>query len=259
MQQTQAGRVFLRLLVAVVVLGGAYCGLALFASRHVPTSTTVDRVAIGGMSPGEATVTLQRVLASRASRPVHLEAPSRTVDIDPGTAGLEIDVEATLADLSGFTLNPVNLWAHLTEGEDQPLRIRVDRARLMAAVAEAARAVDSPVQEGSITFTGGKVTAVVSAAGQVVNVPATTDAVAGAWPRQQVVKAVVNSAQPKLSADEINRAAREFAVPAMSGPVKVVAGRTTVSLQPVHFAPAVALVPDGIGRIRPAKPCTRGQ
>ncbi len=251
MEHTQAGRVFLRLLVAVVVLGGAYAGLALFVSRHVPTSTTVDGVAIGGMSPGEATVTLQRVLAARASRPVHLEAPSRTVDIDPGTAGIEIDVQATLADLSGFTLNPVKLWAHLTGGEDQPLKIRVDRAKLTAAVTEAARAVDSPVQEGSVTFTGGRATTVVSAAGQAVNVPATTDAVTAAWPRQQVVKAVVNRTEPKVSADEIKRAAREFAVPAMSGPVKVVAGRTTVSLQPVRFAPAVSLIPDGTGTLRP--------
>ncbi len=250
-EHTQAGRVFLRLLVAVVVLGGAYAGLALFVSRHVPTSTTVDGVAIGGMSPGEATVTLQRVLAARASRPVHLEAPARTVDIDPGTAGIEIDVQATLADLSGFTLNPVKLWAHLTGGEDQPLKIRVDRAKLTAAVTEAARAVDSPVQEGSVTFTGGRATTVVSAAGQAVNVPATTDAVTAAWPRQQVVKAVVNRTEPKVSADEIKRAAREFAVPAMSGPVKVVAGRTTVSLQPVRFAPAVSLIPDGTGTLRP--------
>lgn len=251
MQQTQAGRVFLRLLVSVVVLCGAYGGLAFFASRHVPASTTVDGVAIGGMSPGEATVTLQKVLASNASRPVHLEAPSRTVDIDPGTAGLGIDVKATLADLSGFTLNPLKVWARLTGGEDQPLKIRVDRAKLIAAVTEMARAVDSPAQEGSITFTGGKATAVVSAAGQAVDVHATAEAVAAAWPRQQVVKAVINGAQPKLSADEINRAVREFAVPAMSGPVKITAGRATVSLRPVQFAPAVSLVPDGTGRLRP--------
>ena len=117
---------------------------------------------------------------------------------------------------------------------------------------EAALAVDSPVKEGSITFTGGKVTAVVSAAGRAVLVPATTDAVTAAWPRQQVVKAVMNTIEPKLSADEINRAAREFAVPAMSGRVKVVAGRATVMLQPVEFAPALSLVPDGTGTLRPS-------
>ena len=247
-----ASRAFLRLVVALVVLGGTYYGLATFLSRHVPSNTTVDGIAIGGMSPDEATVTLQRVLATRASRPVLLEAPSRTVDIEPGTAGLEVDLEATLSDLSGFTLNPVQLWEYLTGGEDQPLKVRVDRAKLTAAVTEAARAVDSPVKEGSITFTGGRATAVVSAVGQEVKVPETTDAVASAWPRQQVVPAVMNLTQPKLSADEINRAAKEFAVPAMSGPVKVVAGRATVMLQPVQYAPALSLAADGLGTLRPS-------
>jgi len=43
--------VFLRLLVALVVLGGLYGGLAVFVGRHVPTNTTVDGIAIGGMRP----------------------------------------------------------------------------------------------------------------------------------------------------------------------------------------------------------------
>ncbi|MEO6143069.1 MAG: VanW family protein [Dermatophilaceae bacterium] len=251
-QPVESKRVFLRLLLAMVVLGGVYFGLAIFVGRHVATSTTVDGIAIGGMSPDEATVTLERVLGIRASRPVHLETPSRTVDIDPGTAGLEVDLEATLSELTGLTLNPVNLWEHLTGGESQPLKIRVNRALLTAAVTEAARAVDSPTKEGSITFAGGKATTVVSAAGQAVKVPATTDAVTAAWPRQQVVKAVMSTIEPTLSADEINRAASEFAVPAMSGPVTVVAGRTTFRLQPVRFAPALSMVPDGNGTLRPS-------
>lgn len=251
-QRRESKRVFLRLLLAMVVLGGVYCGLAIFVGRHVATSTTVDGIAIGGMSPDEATVTLQRVLGTRASRPVHLETPSRTVDIDPGTAGLDVDLDATLSELSGLTLNPVKLWARLSGGEDHPLKIRVNRALLTAAVTEAARGVDSPAKEGSITFTGGKATTVVSAAGRAVKVPATTDAVTAAWPRQQVVKAVMSPIEPALSSDEINRAAREFAVPAMSGPVKVVAGRTTVVLQPVRFAPALSMVPDATGALRPS-------
>jgi len=253
----QASRSIVRLLVALVVLGGVYCGLATFLSRHVPSNTTVDRIAIGGMTPNEATVTLKRVLAARASRPVHLETPSRAVDIDPGTAGIEVDLDATLSDLTGFTLNPVEMWARLTGGEDQPIRVRVDRDKLTAAVTEAARAVDSPVVEGSITFTGGRAITVVSVAGQAVNVPGTTDAVASTWPGQQVVQAVMTITQPKVSAQEINRAAEEFAAPATSGPVRLVAGRTSVALQPVQYAPALSLVADGNGALQPKVDATK--
>jgi len=247
----RASPVFLRLAVSLAVLGGAYCGLAVFLSSHVPSETTVEGIAVGGMSPETATVTLQRVLAASASQPVHIQAPSRTVDIDPGAAGLKLDLPATLSDLNGFTLNPAQMWMRLTGGEDRPLKVSVDRAKLTAAVTEASRRVENAVKEGSITFAGGKATAVAPSPGSAVNVPKTSDLVASTWPRQQVVKAVMLVTQPKLSAAEITRATKEFAVPAMSGPVRVVAGRTAVTLLPAQFAPALSLAPDGGGTLRP--------
>jgi len=251
-EHMRAGRVLLRLLAALVLLCGMYVGLATFVTRHVPTNTTVDGIAIGGMTPAAATITLQRFLAFRASQPVHLVTSSRTVDIDPGTSGLEVDPAATLSDLSGFTLNPVRLWAHLRRGTDQRVRIRIDRPKLTAAVRDAARSVDSPVKEGSITFTGGKAIVVVSEAGQAVKVPETTSAVSSVWPRQTVVQALMDLTTPRLSAHEINRAAEDFAVPAMSGPVKVLVGRAIVVLKPMQYAPALSMAPDGFGKLQPS-------
>jgi vancomycin resistance protein YoaR len=247
----RASQPIVRLVVAVLVLGGVYCGLAAFLSRHVPSNTTVARIAIGGMTPGEATVTLKRVLASRASRPIHLQAPSHTVDIDPGTAGLEVDLEATLSELTGYTLDPAQMWAHLTGGTDEPLKVGVDRAKLAAAVTEAAQAIDSAVVEGSITFTGDKATVVSSVVGQAVNVRETSDEIASRWPGQQVVDAVITITKPKVSADEIDRAATEFAIPAMSGSVRLQMDRTPVILQPAQFAPVLSMVADGIGVLQP--------
>ena len=251
MELVKASRAILRLLLALVVLGGAYFGLATFLGRHVPSRTTVDRIAIGGMSPHDATVTLKRVLASRASQPIHLETPSRTVDIEPSTAGIEVDLGATLSELTGFTLNPVQMWERLTGGEDQPLKVSIDRAKLTPVVVEAARAVDSPVVEGSITFTGGRVTIVPSVVGRAVNVPETIDEITSRWPGQQAVQFVMTITQPKVSPGEIDRAAKEFAVPAVSGPVRFLVGQTTVTLQPVQYASALSLVADGGGVLRP--------
>ena len=243
----------LRLAVAVLVLVGVYGALATFLSGHVPSRATVDGIPVGGMSAHEATITLKRILATPSSRPVHLAVPSRTVDIQPGPAGLEMDLAGTLSDLTRFTVNPAQLWAHLTTTVNQPLIFRVDRGRLMAAVTTAARALDRPVQEGSITFTGGKAKAVVSMAGNHVEVPATTDAVASAWPHRQVVQAVTKMTQPKVSPGEIQRAARELAIPAMSGPVKVAVGShaaATIILQPRQYAPALSVTPDRTGLLR---------
>jgi len=247
----QTSRSILRLIAALMVLAAVYCGLAVFLSRHVPSNASIDGISIGGMSPDQANVTLKRVLASRASRPIQLDTGSRTVDIEPGTAGVEVDLEATLADLTGFTLNPTLIWAHLTGGEDQPIKVRVDRAKLTAAVTEAAKVVDSPAVQGSIAFTGGKVAIVESVVGRAVNVRQTADEIASRWPGQQAVQAVMTLTQPKIAQGEIARAATEFATPAMSGPVRLVAGSTTVALQPVTFGPALSLVADATGVLQP--------
>ena len=247
----RAGQPIVRLVVALLVLGGVYCGLAIFLSRHVPSSTTAGQIAIGGMTPGEATVTLKRVLASKASRPIRLQAPSHTVDIDPGTAGLEVDLDATLSELTGFTLDPGQIWARLTGGTDEPLKVRVDRAKLVAAVTEAAQVIDSPVVEGSITFPGGKATVVSSVVGQAVNVRETSDEIASRWPGQQVVEAVITITKSKVSADEVRRAATEFAIPAMSGSVRLQVGRTPVIVRPAQFAPVLSMVANGVGVLQP--------
>ena len=56
---------------AVVVLVGAYGGVATFMAGRVASHVTVGGVAIGGMSPMEANAALQRELTGKASTPVH--------------------------------------------------------------------------------------------------------------------------------------------------------------------------------------------
>jgi len=150
---------------AVVVLGGVYGGLATFLAGHVAGNVTVDGVAIGGMSPREATVALQRVLAGESSLPVHLTVPSGAVDIQPGEAGLRVDLRATVAGLTGFTMDPLTMWAHMTGVQNQHSTLLIDRGKLTAAVTKAAGALDRTMKEGSITFTGGRANQVLSVAG----------------------------------------------------------------------------------------------
>jgi vancomycin resistance protein YoaR len=235
---------------AVVVLGGMYGGLAIFLAGHVAANVSVDGVEIGGMSQRQATVALQRVLASEDSLPVHLAAPSGVVDIQPREAGLQVDMAATVAGLTGFTLDPLQMWTHMTGAQNQHSTHRVDRGKLTAAITRAAGVLDRSVKEGSITFTDGRATHVLSVAGVKVNVPATTDAVESAWPQQQVVQAVATMTLPKVPASEILRATKEFADPAMRGPVTISAGRAKVLLAPSRYGPALSTAVDGAGRLQ---------
>jgi vancomycin resistance protein YoaR len=236
--------------VALIVLVVAYGGLATFLAGHVASNVRVDGIAIGGMSPREATDTLQRVLAGRALKPVQLTAASRSVDLQPGAAGLEIDMGATVAGLTGFTVNPLKMWAHMTGDENQRFKLRVDREKLSAAVTKAAGNLNRPVKEGSITFTDGRATEVVPVTGTQLKVRETTDAVASAWPHQQVIQAITTVTLPKVSAAEIARATKELAVPAMSAPVTFEVGRSAFTLQPRQYGAALSAAADASGRLQ---------
>ena len=254
MEQLLRNRVWAGLGLAAIVLVVVYGGLATYLAGHVASNVTVDGVAIGGMTSGEATATLQNVMDTKVSRPVRLTVPSRTVEIQPAEAGLQIDVAATVAGLTAFTVNPMRLWSHMAGTENPPLKFHVDRAKLTAAVTKAAGSLNHPMKEGSITFTGDGAVRVVSVVGTKVRVPETADAVAAAWPRQQVVPAVTTLTPPKVSAAEITRATRSFATPAMSAPVTVRGGSQNAAgftVRPRQYAGALSMTLDGTGRLQP--------
>jgi vancomycin resistance protein YoaR len=226
--------------------------MAAFLGRHVPANASVAGIPIGGKSPADAEATLKRQLASQASAPVRLEAAGNTVEIDPSAAGLSLDLEETLQGLSGFSLKPADVWNHLNGGKDEPLKTDVDRDRLRAVLTETAKGIDKGAQEGAITFPSGRVKVVQPVTGVALQVEETADVVAAAWPTTKPVKGVVDAVQPKVSADEIRRARTEFADKAMSGPVKVSVGTTTLLVRPAEFAPAVTMKAGGDGRLAPA-------
>jgi vancomycin resistance protein YoaR len=248
----ESGAAALRLGIAVAVLATAYLGLAWFLGRHVPANTSVAGVPIGGMSPAAAETTLRRALAAQDGTKVVLTAGEKRVELDPRSAGLAIDLPGTVDGLTGFSLHPSDLWSHLTGGQDEPLRTTVDRARLESAVSATGSTLDVAEVQGAITFPGGKVTVVEPVAGSTLNVRDTADVIVERWPTRTAIAARMTAATPTVSADEVDRANREFATPAMSAPVRVVVGTTSFSVAPAAYAPAVTMKPDGQGRLVPA-------
>jgi vancomycin resistance protein YoaR len=249
--QSERGGAALRMAVALAVLAAGYLGMAWFLGRHVPANTSVAGVPIGGKAPADAEATLKRVLASRASAPIMLRLADRTVEIDPSAAGLALDLKGTLSGLSGFSAKPSDVWNHLTGGQDEPLETTVDEEKLTRVLAETAKSVDRSAHEGSITFPEGKVAVVAPEAGRRLDVERTADVIADTWPTTTPVQAVVDVVEPQVSAAEITRARTEFADKAMSGPVKVVIGKTQVPVAPAAYAPALAMKPSGSGRLEP--------
>lgn len=236
--------VVLRLLVALVVLGGAYVAAALYFQDRPPAGMTVDGVDIGSMTRDEAAAHLDRELADRLEEPVVLtvrasgdaggsagvegadEVADETLELTPAEAGLSYDVDATLEGATGLSFDPRVLWSHVSGGNRSlPLVGAVDREQLTAAVQGLAQDYDAEVVEGEVTLTDEGVRVVEAEVGRSLDVDATVDAVASAWPDDRRVEGQAVVAAPTLSQDEVERFTQEQVDPALSGPVRVTATR----------------------------------
>lgn len=243
----------LRLLLALVVLGGAYVALSVWSAGQLPANAVVGGIPVGGMSPDDAVAALDRGSAAQRRTPIVVTLPGSgdSFDVVPIDAGLGFDPARSIKGLTGFSLDPRTIWSRLTDRVEAPLLTRTDDDALTTYLTARGARVARPVTEGTVTFPDGKVTVALPVSGRTLDVPATKLAVRRAFPDSTTAQAVVTTVEPAVSAAAVRAAADGFAATAMSGPVKLVAGAATATLTPVQLAPAITMVPDGKGSLAP--------
>jgi len=214
---------------AVVVLAGAYVGLAATQSGKVQRGTTVAGRHIGGMSMSDARAEVAAAAAQRLKKPVQLVVDGRTLTLDPAKAGLSMDTSGVLDGLSGFSLNPSTVWHRLTgDGPHRTLTPKVDRQALRAAVTTVSSGLKGAPKNGTVKFLDGKVVTTESTPGDGVDAAAISRRIAADWPGTTKFTARLTHQPAALTDTEIQRYVKDFAEPAMSAPVTVkVAGKST--------------------------------
>ncbi|TDC50615.1 hypothetical protein E1212_14700 [Jiangella ureilytica] len=244
----------------VVVLGIGYGVAYAVAGDSLARGATVAGIDVGGMTPDEAETTLNEQLPALVDQPFNLTIGEgeTSFELVPSAAGLKVDVPATIDAIPGGSANPVSLFrALLGGGETTPVAV-IDRAALEASLTEIAAQADIEPVNGAVAFDGGEVVTSDPQPGRAVNAGATIerlhDVFFGAESRLPLgdVPLVIDEVQPAVSADEVQRAVAEFAEPAMSAPVTVVAGEESVELPPELVGQALTMAPDDAGTLQPA-------
>ncbi len=239
------------LLGGLALLGVLYAGAAWWFGERVPRGTTVAGVAVGGQSAAAAEATLTRELAARAEQPIILTSSAGEAELDPAEAGVTVDVPATVRELTGFSLAPQDVWAHVAGGSAEPVAVVIDDAAFAKAVDAARKTLDAEPEEGSLSVEGGTVAYTAPVRGTDTDAAATADVVRRWWPGQESVEVVATEVFPKVTAAELQRVRREFADVAMSGPVTIEANGVDFEIAPADFAPAIDLTPADDGTITP--------
>ncbi|WP_129840709.1 hypothetical protein [Streptomyces sp. RFCAC02] len=239
--KAKGGRSKVKLLgVAVVGIAVIAYGAGLFLSpADVPRGTTVLGVDIGGLSTEEAQTRLEGRLQAANSEPLVLQFGEQQIELKPTVAGLAVDAEATAHAVSGQDYSPVAVYGSLfgSERVEDPV-FAVDREKLTVALADLSEGVGSGPVDGTVTFTPDGAIAQLGEPGMGLDVEAAADAVESAFRERaagggdSVVEVPLTEQQPDIDEADVRTAMEEFAEPAMSGMVSVIAGGRRVDFSP---------------------------
>jgi vancomycin resistance protein YoaR len=240
-------------------VAGALGGLVLLwliafiaAGDGVPRGTTVLGVPIGGMTPQRAEATLTRELADEAKAAVPVRVGDEKLEIDPVVAGLALDAAATVDEAGQRSWNPIALIARLFGAGDMDPSVTVDQSKLSAAVAAMAQEIDGKPVEGGVRFDGDQVVPVEPQQGSTVDRSDAVDKIGESYLSEDLpVELSVEVVDPKVGSAEVARAVKEFAEPAMSGPVELTVDGTGVTLEPSLIGPALVMTPNAEHRLEP--------
>lgn len=227
----------------VVLLGGLYLVGYLMAGDKLPTNAQVAGVAVGGLSRSSAVQKLTADLGPRAAAPITVTAGGKTAQVAPHDAGLQVDfVKSVAAAGGGRSLNPAHILQVLTGGSSTEAVVGVDEAKLSGAVRELATQVDRPPADATIAYDGARIEQTAAKNGLTVQQKSAATALRATFlqPRTAALDLPVETVEPAVTSVEADEVVAGFAKPAVSAPVKVVAGAAgTFDVSPTMIGNAV--------------------
>lgn len=236
---------------ALLLVGGAYgVGYALMG-QTLPPQTTIEGVAVGGMSADEAATVLTEAFADRADAEITLTAGKHELTKPVSQWGLSLDVSSSVeAALPDKSLNPAIIWSSLLGGSDQAAVTTRDLEALKSATDDLGQLANIDPENAAISIADAKATLAEGRNGETVNAAATQDALVSGYLHADTVKAVVDITEPEVTTTEAQSVLDEVAIPAMSGPITLNAEGKSVELTPDMIGAALSFTVAG-GTLEP--------
>ncbi|MGY3205894.1 VanW family protein [Streptomyces sp. TE5632] len=238
-----------------VGIGGLYLAGLLLTGGEIEAGTTVRGLDIGGLTREEAARKLEQHLAAAGSRKLAVQVGDRKGTVDPRQAGLTFDIRETLDRAASTGADPVSVVGGLfrSGGDIEPV-VRIDEDKARTTLGKLAKTLDRKVRDGAVSFDDGRVEQIAPRTGYALDVDAATGALRAPFLRgaaDSVTVLPARETRPKVTAEEVRRAVREFAQPAMSAPVTLTAGDKRFTITPAVLGGYLTMRPDDTGRLTP--------
>lgn len=217
---------------AAGVLVIAYGAGLLLDHSDVPNGTTVLGVDIGGSTQEEAVEKLDAAVGDHAEAPLKLKLEGEETTLKPSVAGLSLDTETTVREVTGRDYNPISVIGSLVGGsrEAQPA-FKVDEEKLKSALQGLS---PGSATDGHVKFENGEAVPVQGKAALAIDVGEGGKALEEAYKQRAasgddaVTTMPVSKQKSQVTDAEMQRAIKQYGEPAMSGWVWLRAGDVEV-------------------------------
>jgi vancomycin resistance protein YoaR len=222
--------------LVAVLLFAVYALVAWGVSDKAPRDTTVAGVNVGGMTQTRAAAAINEQLAPRVKEPIELTAGEGKAQLSPEPSGLAVDADATVAELTGFSLSPSRMWAHMFGGSDEELVLAIDQEKFDAAVTGLEESLAIEPVDGTVSFVDGQPVKTDPKVGSRIVASETSRIIQERWMRVEgPFDLPVEEVEPTITQTETDDS-YAVAQKVVSGPVTVSVGGQSPVLTPEVLA-----------------------
>jgi vancomycin resistance protein YoaR len=229
-----------------------YVGDLVFSSTDVPRGVSVAGVEIGGMSKPDAEAALRSQLEPRLNQPVQLRAGDASASLDPREAGLQLDLDQTIAQAGEQPLNPFTRVSSLFSTRDLPPATTINAFTVTRTLEGMRPELDRPAVEGGIRFQGAQPVGIPSRPGQRIDTQAGTQAIAQQWLNPAPVILPTTALPVTVTPESVQQTIDQVARPATAGPAYVLGVGANAVLSPEDIGKVLVFRPDGSGGLTPS-------
>jgi vancomycin resistance protein YoaR len=202
----------------------------------IPSGVSVSGIDIGGKTKVEAITDLNSQMSKKVKSKINLTAKTASISISPKSAGISVDLEATIEKAPERTLNPINLFSLLTSKTDLTPTLKIDKIP----------------RDATITFRELEPRVVSSLSGTEIDRKKAIKAVKKYWLKKNVIELPMKKVKPKASAKDAT-ALLEFARQAVSEPLTINVSAQPLVVTPTEIADSLAFrtSPGKSGKLAP--------
>jgi vancomycin resistance protein YoaR len=232
----------------VIVAGlGIFYGYAMGSvGSGVLPGTTVNGIAVGGLSMAAAQAKLDSTIGVRAAAAIPVLAGDQLESVAPVTAGLSVDLTATLAAGGKRSGNPFKRLGQRSQHHVLPLVVHIDDTKLAAAMVVVDNAIHGGGHDGSISYQGTTPVVTAPKVGEGLILDKAAAAVkAGYLKATAPIKLPVGLVQPKIDTASLNTVLTTIARPAVAAPITMLAGSAEIQIPPAVIAKNLSFKANG--------------